>query len=325
MSEHRRPVTRPAGASVTRRRRLLVGALGAFAASGLLLVGVPVSAGEVNAAGNPYASVDVQNACVTAAAGTGGADGSVAPQQGDAATLEASGQGTATVTVCRDDPGGSLPDDPGGSLSEDLEGIVSGALDGAESVDVGDVVPEESGGSLEGEVVAVMTAALDSAGGEDGDLPGAVDDIVPGDGGGSFPGEPDDPGLGELIPEVSGIDVGDLFDRVDQIIEGANGGGPDGDNGGSGPGGNDSGAPAVNTSTNGSGSVAVGGAGAERGEPAGVGPTTEVGGGGPALVGTSTSPGGMLPRTGGGLGSGVVRLIALMGLSRGLVGLAKRR
>lgn len=328
MSEHRRPVTRPAGASVTRRRRLLIGAVGALGASGLILggVGVPVSAGDVNAAGNLHASVEVQDGgCVTAAGGTGGADGSVVPEQGtDATGLEAAGQGSATVSLCRDDVDDLPPADPSGSLRDDLEGFVSGALDGVESVDVGDVVPGEPGGSLEGEVVAVVTAALDSAGGDAGALPGALDDIVPGDGGGSFPGEPGDPGLGGLVSEVSGIDVGDLFDRVGQIIQEANGGGPDGDNGGSGPGGNGGGAPAVNTSTNGSGSVAVVGAGAERSEPTDVGLTTEVGGA-PALVGTSASPGGTLPRTGGGLGNGVVRLIALLGLGRGLVGLAKRR
>ena len=329
MSEHRRPVTRPTGASVTHRRRLLIGAVGALGASGLILggVGVPVSAGDVNVAGDLHASVEVQDGgCVAAAAGTGGADGSVVPEQGtDATGLEAAGHGSATVSLCRDDVDDLPPADPGGSLNEDLEGIVSGALDDAESVDVSDVVPGDAGGSLEGEVVAVVTAALDSAGGEDGDLPGVLDDIVPGDGDGSFPGEPGDPGLGGLVPEVSGIDVGDLFDRVGQIILGANGGGPVGDNGGSGPGGNGGGAPAVNTPTNGSGSVAVGGAGAERGEPTDVVPSTEVGGGAPALVGTSASPGATLPRTGGGLGNGVLRLIALLGLGRGLVGLAKRR
>jgi hypothetical protein len=52
---------------------------------------------------------------------------------------------------------------------------------------------------------------------------------------------------------------------------------------------------------------------------------TDVAGGAPALVGTSISPGATLPRTGGGLGTGVPRLIALLGLGRGLVGLAKRR
>jgi len=280
MSEYRRAVTRPVGASVTRRRRLLIGAVGALGASGLILggMGVPVSADDLSVAGDLHASVEV------------------------------------------DLP----PADPGGSLSEDLEAVVSDALDDAESVDVGDVVPGEPGGSLEGEVVAVVTAALNGAGGEAGDLPGALDDIVPGDGSGSFPGEPGGPGLGELVPEVSGIDVGDLFDRVGQIIPGANGG-PDGDNGGSGPGGNGGGAPAVNASTNGSGSAAVGGAGAERGEPTDRGITTEVGAGFPALVGTSSSPVGTLPRTGGGLGNGVVRLIALLGLGRGLVGLAKQR
>lgn len=318
-----RAVTRPAGTSATRRRRLLVGAVGALGASGLILggVGIPVSAGDVTAVGNPSASVDVQDGCATASAGTGGADGSVAPQQGDPATLEASGQGTATVTVCPDDPGTPSPDDVVGSLPDDPGEIVSDELD--------DVVPDEPGGSLEGEVNAVVTAVLEGAplGDGDGWLPGDLpgDDVVPG-GGGSFPGDPGDL-PGGLLPDGAGIDAGDLFDRLGEIITGAGvGSGPDG-NGGSGAGGNGGGAPAVNPSTNGSvsGSVAVGGVDAEGGDPAGLVNGTELGRGTPVLVGTSVSPGGTLPRTGGGLGQGVLRLVALLGLGRGLAGLAKRR
>jgi hypothetical protein len=176
MLEHRRALTCPAGASVTRRRRLLVAAVGAIGASGLILgaAGIPVSAGDVNAGGNPSASVDVQDGCVTAAAGTGGADGSVAPQQGDAATLEAAGQGTATLTICGedlgdapspDDPGSSLPDDPGDIVPDELGDVVPG--------EPGDVVPDEAGGSLEAEVHGILTAALDGdpPGGGDGDGP----------------------------------------------------------------------------------------------------------------------------------------------------------
>ena len=302
MSEHRRAVITPlAGTSITRRSRLLIGSVAALGASGLILggVGVPVSAGAVNAAGNPYASVEVQDACLTAAGGTGGADGSVAPQEGDAATLEASGQGTATVTVCRDDPGGALPDDPGGSLPDDPAGIVSDELD--------DAVPSEPGGSLEGEVLGVISAAIDGASPGDGDGP------LPGD----LPG-----GLGGLVPDGSGIDAGDLFDRLGEIITGAGDGGGPGGNDGRGNGG---GAPAINPSTNGSAAVAVGGVDAERGDPTGVVPGAEIGAGAPALVGTSIPPDATLPRTGGGLGNGVLRLVALLGLGRGLVGLAKRR
>jgi hypothetical protein len=327
MSEHRRAVTPLAGTSITRRSRLLIGAVAALGASGLILggVGVPVSATDVNAAGDPYASVEVQDACVTAAAGTGGADGSVAPQEGsDAATLEASGQGTATVTVCRDDPGGALPDDPGGSLPDDPGSIVSDELD--------DVVPGEPGGSLEGEVVGIVTATLDGGlpGDGDGSLPGDLDDaldgVVPDGGDGPFPGDiPGGPG--GLLPDGSGIGAGDLFDRLAEIITGAGDGSGPGGNDGNDNGGNGGGAPAVNTSTDGSlsGSVAVGGIDAERGDPTDAVSGTEVVGGAPALVGTSISPGGTLPRTGGGLGSGVLRLVALLGLGRGLVGLAKRR
>ena len=337
MSEHRRAVTRPTGTSVTRRRRLLVGAVGALGASGLILggVGIPVSAEDVSAAGNPYASVDVQDGCVTAAAGTGGADGSVAPQQGDGATLDASGQGAATVTVCRDDPGGPSPEDPGGPLPDDPAGSLPDDPGDIVPDDLDDAVPGEPGGSLEGEVVGIVTAALDGGppGGGDGsvpgDLPGGLDDIAPGDGDGSFPGDPGDlpGGLGGLVPDGSGIDAGDLLDRLGEIITGAGDGGGPGGNDGSGNDGNGGGAPAVNTSTNGSmsGSVVVGGVDAERGDPTDVAPGSEIGAGVPALVGTSASPGGTLPRTGGGLGNGVLRLVVLLGLGRGLVGLAKRR
>jgi hypothetical protein len=325
MSEHRRAVTPLPRTSITRRSRLLIGSAAALGASGLILggVGVPVAAGDLNAAGNPYASVEVQDACVTTAAGTGGPDGSVAPQEGDAATLEASGQGTATVTVCRDDPGGALPDDPGGSLPDDPGGIVSDELD--------DVVPGEPGGSLEGKVVGIVTATLDGGlpGDGDGSPPGelhdALDGIVPDGGDGSFPD--DIPGPGGLLPDGSGIGAGDLFDHLAEIMSGATGGSGPGGNAGTGNGDNGGGAPAVNTSTNGSlsGSVAVGGIDAERGDPTDAISGTEVAGGAPALVGTSISPDGTLPRTGGGLGNGVLRLVALLGLGRGLVGLAKRR
>jgi hypothetical protein len=141
-------------------------------------------------------------------------------------------------------------------------------------------------------------------------------DVDPGD-----PGDPGDlpDGLGGLVPNGSGIDPGGLLDRLGQIIPGA------GD--GSGPGGSGGGAPAVNTSTNGSvsESVTVGGAGAERGGPTDVVPAAEVGSGVPTLAGTGSSPGATLPRTGGGLGIGVLRLVALLGLGRALVGLANRR
>ena len=329
MSQHRRAVIRLAATSGTRRSRLLIGSVAALGASGLILggIGVPVSAGDVNAVGNPYASAEVQDGCVTAAAGTGGTNGSVVPQQGSDATVEATGEGTATVTVCREDLDGALPDDPAGSLPDDPGGIVADELD--------DIVPEESGGSLEGEVVAIVTATLEGLpGGGDGSLPGdllpddllgGLDGIVP-DGGGSFPGDPGDlpGGLGGLVPDGSGIGPGDLFDRLAEIVTGTGNGGGPGGNGGNG--GGNGGAPALGTSTNGSvsGSV-VGGNAAARDEPTAAVLGTEVGDGAPALVGTSVSPGGTLPRTGGGLGAGVLRLIAFLGLGRGLVGLAKRR
>lgn len=328
MPDHRRAVIRPAGTPVTRRRCLLTGAVGALAAGGLLFgaVDVPASAGDVSAAGDPFATVDVRDGCTTASAGTGGADGSVAPQQSGPAAIEATGQGTATVTICHDDLGAPSPDEMVGSLPDDPGDTASDELD--------DVVPDEAGGSLEGEVSGVLTAVLDDAplGDGDGPLPGGLpdglDDVAPGDGGGSFPGDPGDlpGGLGGLLPDSSDIAPGDLFDRLGEIITGAGvGSRPDG-NAGGGAGGNGAGAPAVNTSTNGSvsGSAAVGGVDAEGADPTGLANGTEAGSGAPALVGT-VLPAGTLPRTGGGLGHGVLRLVALLGLGRGLVGLAKRR
>lgn len=336
MSEHRRALTCPAGASVTRRRRLLVGVVGAIGASGLMLgaAGIPVSAGDVNAGGNPSASVDVQDGCVTAVAGTGGADGSVTPQQGEAATLDAAGQGTATLTVCREDLGDApSPDDPGGSLPDDPGEIVPGELDDVVPDELDDVMPGEPDGSLEAEVHGILTAALDGdlPGGGDGsppgDLPDGLDGVIPDDGDGfpgdpgdgSFPGDPGDlpGGLGGLVPGGSGIDAGDLLDRLGEIISGVGGGGAPG-------GGNGGGAPAVNTSTNGSGSVSVGGVDAEKTNLVDVIVGGEFGGGDPAVVGTTVSPGATLPRT-GGLDMGVLRLVAWLGLGRGLLGLARRR
>ena len=311
MSEHRSAVPRIVGSSLPRRRRWVIGAVAALGASGLILGGVsiPVSADDVNAGGNPHASATVQDGCVTVAAGTGGADGSVQPQ-GDGAQLQAAGDGTATASVCRDDLGGPPSGDPGDPVPGDLD----------------DVVPGDPDGSLAGEVVGVVAGALE------GDLPG--------DGGGPLPGGPVDPGgpggpvgelpgdlgdvapggVGGLVPDGSGIDPGGLLDRLAEIIPGAIGGGDE-------PGGNGSGAPAVNTSATGSvsGSVAVSGEDAERGAPTDVVLGAELDRGEPSSVGTAVSTGGALPRTGGVLGNGVLRLVALVGLGRAALGLANRR
>ena len=321
MPEQRRTVTRVVTPPDPRRHRWLIGAIGALAASGLIFggVGVPASAGDVNAGGDLRASAEVQGGCVTVAAGTGGADGSADPQQGpDAAGLQAAGRGTATVSVCGDDPGGSLPDDLDGVVPGDLDDAVPGDLDDAVPGDLDDVVPDEPGSSLKDEVVGVVTAALEGG--------------LPGDGDGSLPGDPSDElpgGLGGLVEDGSGIDPGGLLDRVAQIIPEAIDGALPGGHSGGGPGGNSGGgAPAVNTSGSGSvsGSVAVAGAGAERsGGPTDVVLGAEVDRAAPTLVGPAPSPGTTLPRTGGGLGNGVLRLVAWLGIGRALLGLANRR
>ena len=236
MSEHRRAVTHLAGSTFRRRRRWLLGAAGALGVGGLILggVGVPASAGDANAGANVHATADVSGGCLTAVVGTGGADGSVQPQQDPTAQVEAAGQGTVTASVCPGDPAGALPDSVGG------------------------FVPSGSG-------------------------------LVP--------------GILDLLPEVvPGIDAGE-------------------------PGGSGGDGPAINPAAGGtvSGSVAVGGIDAE-----GVAPTGQAPGGpdaqaGPGATGTDILPGGTLPRTGGGLGTGVLRLIAVLGFGRAALGLVDRR
>ncbi|MEW6476254.1 MAG: hypothetical protein AB1679_28680 [Actinomycetota bacterium] len=329
MAEQRSAIVRIVGSSVPRRRRWVIGAVGALGASGLILggVGVPVSADDVTAGGNPHASATVQDGCVTATAGTGEAGGSLVPQ-GDAAEVQAAGDGTATVSVCVDDLGDLPPGgDPGGSVPGDID----------------DVVPDDPG-SLAAEVVATVTGVVEGGLPGDGDgplpgepgddLPGGLDDLDPGELEDVIPGDPGDPGgdlpedpgdavpgdLGGLIPGGSGIDPGGLLDRVVAIIPapGGDSGTPDGDGGGQ---------PPVNPSGNGSvsGSVSVGSEGAERGDPTEFPLGAELERGEPVSVGTALSPGAALPRTGGGLGDGVLRLIALLGLGRGVLGLANRR
>ena len=328
MSEHRSAVTRSVGSSVPRRRRWLIGAVGALGASGLILggVGVPVSADDVNAGGNPSASATVHDGCVTAAVGTGEAVGSVHPQ-GDDGQVQAAGDGTATVSVCVDDPGGPPSGDPGGSVPGDLD----------------DVVPDDLGGSPAGEVVGAVTGALDgelpgdgdgSPPADPGDLPGIPGDVDPGEGGGVIPGDPGGPGddlpgdlgdvlpggIGGLVPDGSGIDPGGLLDRLVDII-------PASIDDGETPGGNGGAKPAVNASGNGSvsGPVAAGGEGTEGGGHADVVLGTELERDVPSSVGTAVSPAGSLPRTGGGLGTGVLRLLALLGLGRAVLVRANRR
>jgi hypothetical protein len=310
MSEHRNAVARVAGLSTARRRRWMIGAVAVLGASGLALggLGVPVSANDLNTTGKVHASAEVQGDCMTAAAGTGEAEGSVHPQQDS--ELQATGQGTATVTVCQDGLGGTPPGDPGDPVPGDPDNVVPDDLD--------DVVPDD----LAGELNDVVTGAL-----EDG-VPGDGDDFPPGDPGGEIPGgdggDEDDvvPGdVGGLVPDGLGL-VPNLLDRLAQIIPPAVGGG--------GPDGNDGGGPAINPSPSGtaSGSVDVGGASADVIAEGGAATDSvldaEVERGEPGVVGMVAAPGGSLPRTGGGLGSGLLRLIAFLGLGRALFALAKR-
>jgi hypothetical protein len=302
MSEHRNAVARVAASSTRRRRRWMTGVVAVLGASGLALggLGVPVLANDLNTTGNVHASADVQGDCVTAAAGAGQAEESVNPQQDS--ELQATGQGTATVSVCRDGMGGTPPGDPGdpvpGNPDEvvpddpagELNDVVTGALEDDDVVP-GEVVPDDPGGALPG--------------GDGGD----GDDVVPGD-------------VGGLVPDGHGL-VPNLLDRLAQINPPAVGGG--------GSDGNDGDGPAMNPSPSGSasGSVDVGGASAdanaEGGSLTGSVLDTEFERGEPGLVDAVVAPGGSLPRTGGGLGLGVLRLVAFLGLGRALFGVAIRR
>ncbi|MCA1845316.1 MAG: hypothetical protein LC792_19405 [Actinobacteria bacterium] len=195
-------------------------------------------------------------------------------------------------------------------------------------------------GSPAGEVVGVLTAALERGLPGDGDgslpgnptgLPGELDGVVPNEPGGSGPGEPGGPGdrlpadLGDvvpggLVPDGSGTDRGGLLDRLAQVLPMAiDDGGPGGNIGG--PSGNGAAAPAVNTAAAGSraGSPAASGAGPERGAPSDTALDGESDHGAPALVANPVPAGATLPRTGGGLGNGVLRLIAFLGLGRAVI------
>ena len=312
MLEHRNAVTRVAGSSTAPRRRWMIGAVAVLGASGLALggLGVPVAANELNTTVNGHASAEVQDDCVTAAAGTGEAEGSVHPQGSE---LQATGQGTATVTVCRD-LGGTPPGNPGDPLPGDPDNDVP--------EDLGDVAPDD----LAGELDAVVTGAL-----EDG-LPGDGDGFPPGDPGGEIPGgeipggdggDVDDVVPGDvdgLVPDGLGL-VPNLLDRLAQIIPPVVVGG--------GPAGNGSSPPAINPSPSGtaSESVDIGGARPEVNAEGGAATDSVLGAGverGEGGVVGMVASGGSLPRTGGGLGSGPLRLMALLGLGRALLALAKR-
>ena len=303
MSEHRNGIARVAASSTRRRRRWMSGVVAVLGASGLALggLGVPVSANDLNTTGNVHASADVQGGCVTAAAGTGQAEESVKPQQDS--ELQATGQGTATVSVCGDAMGGTPPGDP--------DDPVPGNLD--------DVVPDDPAGELND----VVTGALDDGVPHDGDgfPPGDPGGALPGGDGGN-PGDVVPSDVGGLVPDGHGL-VRNLLDRLAQINPPALGGG--------GANGDDGDGPAMNPSPSGtaSGSVDVRAASpeaaAEGGSLTGSAPGGEPVSGKPGLAGATAASGGSLPRTGGGLGVGVLRLIAFLGLGRALFRLAMRR
>jgi len=297
MSEHRRAGTPIVRSSVPRRRRWLVGAIGALGASGLMLggMGVPVSADSLNAGADLHASAEVHDGCLNAVVGSGGVDGSVLPQDDTTSPLEAAGQATATVSVCPDDSGGTPLEDLGGSVQDELD----------------EIVPGDPGGSG-AELIGVITAALDSGplGDGDGSAPGDPQDGLPGDLGDALPG-----GLGGFVPAGLGLVPG-ILDRLPMVVPGT-----DTDH----PGGTGGEGPAVNTSAGGttSESVAVGGIDAEVGGPTGQLPDDNRVG--PGAIATAGSPGATLPRTGGTLGIGVLRLIAFFGLVRAGLGLVNQR
>jgi hypothetical protein len=305
MSQHHSGIARTVASPGARDRRRLAGVGAALlAVSGLIFGGVgnPVSAGDLTAGDTVHASAGVEEGCVAATAGTGGEGGSVSPEQdSDPFHVQATGQGTVTVSVCGDDPSdpdGSLPDALDGVVPDDLDDVLPGDPDDVLPGDPDDVIPGDPGGDPgdPGDIVPVDPGEA---------LPGGVGDVVPG-------------GLGGLVAD--GVGLGrDLIDRAGQIVPPAGGDGPDGGTGGE-PG---AGAPPAGNgpgSGSASGSVTVNAGAAERGTPpADAVLRADIERDAPASAGAT------LPRTGGGLGSGLPRLIAVMAVGRALFGLAKRR
>jgi hypothetical protein len=321
MFERRNAVARVGARPARRGRRWVVGVVAVLGAGGLAFggLGVPVSASDLDTTGTMHASADVHGDCVTASAGTGPADESANPQDGYG--FQATGDGTATATACRDGLGGTPPGDPGD--------VVPGTPD--------DVVPDDPAGAVNG----VVTGVVDDVVPDDGDgfppgdpggqLPGADDvvpgDVVPGDPGTVLPGGGDagdvtPGGLGGLVPAGDGL-VPDVVDRLAHVGPPAAGGGSDGNDGR----GSATNPPPAGTA---SGSADVGAATVDADADAEGGPlpaSVLVGdpGGEPGVVDALTLPGGSLPRTGGGPGSAVFRLIVCLGLGRALLRLAIRR
>ena len=276
-------------------RSWLVAAVGLLGASGLILGGLgdAVSADDVSGTGQVGAWADVQGNCLNAGVST------------DEASVGQTGGTEIDVSVCLEDVGGSpLPEDPDDVVPGDLDDVVPGDLDDVMPGDLDDVIP----------------------GDPDEVIPGDPDEVIPGDPGGGVPGGPGggDPGevipgnLGDvvanaldgLVPDGIGVDPG-VLERIPDVVPGGNDvGRADG---------NDDTAPTNRSSGNEplSGSVDVGGADWNEDVP-----TAEV------LESESVpgpSSGGTLPRTGGGLGTGVLRFIAVFGFGRGIFGWANRR
>ncbi len=204
----------------------------------------------------------------------------------------------------------------GGHLaaSADVQGnclnaaVTTDGMDGS-AHQQGDGTASEVGAAAQGTATAEVSACRDDPGGalpEDpaGSVPGELDDLVPDD--------PDPPLETELEALVAAVLDGDLPAGIDLGLPGGNGG--------------VAGKPAIGTSTSGtaSGSVAVGTGGEERGTPTEPVAGADLEHGAPFSAGAAIPPGGTLPRTGGGFGPGVLRLIAFLGFGRALVRLVKR-
>ena len=345
MSEHRSEPAPAVRSSSKRSGPWIMAAIGAISLSGLVVGGllVPVSANDVAGSVGSGVSAEFAGGCATIAAAGGGAEGSVSPQ-GDGSSsglaVSADGDGASEVSVCLDelgddlpaDPGGAIPGDPGDIVPDGLDVVgevaaaIEGELDGAVPGDPGDGVPgdgdwgdalPEVGDGLPGDGLpgdglpggGVPGGGVPGGGvpGNPGDTPpGEVGDIVPGDGGGLLPD-----GLG-LVP--------DLVDRLLPLVLG------EVDEGG--PGGSDGDGPPASPAANGSGTAPIV---ADPGDGDEDAPAEPVSGGGlgddasmGSTDGTALPTGGTLPRTGGGPGVGLLRIMAFLGIGRAVLRLAGR-
>lgn len=318
MSEHRRDLGPAPGSASVRSVRRIVTAVTVIGLSGLVFGALlaPVSADDVVGRLGSGVSVAFDGDCATVAVGGDGADAGLNTEGDDGPSgPDATGAGRATsdISVCLDDasqglpedPGGGIPEDPAGSVPDDFDSVVGevsgavlGQLDGADpggvlggaAEDLGDLIP----------------------GPPDDALPGGPGDVVPGDIGGDLPGA-----IKRYLPDGLGL-VPDLVDGIPALIpEVAANGEPDGNDG---PG------PATGPSASGSGATSVV-ADSGNGDPADSILGGELASGGQPSTGETelSTGGGTLPRTGGGLGSGVLRLIAALGTGHAALRLTARR